>query len=251
MSKKHLENAGSPLARARTGREIYLTERVRLAGFEVTNRGLQPVAEMNEREWLEVGERLKSFEDSLGFLIGDWMAYGEMAWGKTYAEIAMLTGFARKTLYNYAYVCRKVQFSSRQENLDMVTFKHHATVAPLNRSWQEALLSYVAERGISVRQLQYLIRRISAKYGYIDSEVQDAFEPGRLFEWLDALLEDMQESQERTPSMIQQIAVQSRERHRLLREAAAKIEHPDGRMKLRQMLEDEIRFLQEYLEGLG
>lgn len=92
---------------------------------------------------------------SIGFIIGDWINYGEKKWGEKYVEATRKTGLDYQTLANYAYVARKIDFSCRQEKLG---FEHHAVVAKLKTPGQRKEWLEIAEReGLSKRRLRVSI----------------------------------------------------------------------------------------------
>jgi hypothetical protein len=96
--------------------------------FAITPTGIEFNEELSFEEWDDLGQKLAPIGKSIGFIIGDWINYGEKRWGDKYEEALQRTGMAYQTLANYAYVARKVQFSCRQEKLG---FEHHAVVAKL------------------------------------------------------------------------------------------------------------------------
>jgi hypothetical protein len=101
--------------------------------------------------------------NSIGFIVGDWINYGEKRYGKMYEEALQRTGLAYKTLRNLAYVSRKVELSLRKDNLD---WYKHDTVAKLKtddekRHW----LDMTEKHNLSVRRL-----RKSINFGRLATE---------------------------------------------------------------------------------
>lgn len=84
--------------------------------------------ELTRADWEETGRLLKMLDSSLQWLIGDLIVCGEdLHWGEQ-KQIAEAFGFDEGTVYNYSYVCRKVEISRRRETL---SFGHHQAVAAL------------------------------------------------------------------------------------------------------------------------
>jgi len=79
--------------------------------FAITPTGIQFNEELSFEEWDDLGQKLAPIAKSIGFIIGDWINYGEKRWGDRYEEALERTGMAYQTLRNYAYVARKVHLS--------------------------------------------------------------------------------------------------------------------------------------------
>ncbi|MBC2595659.1 hypothetical protein H5P28_15430 [Ruficoccus amylovorans] len=110
--------------------------------YRISPMGIEFTGEVSFQEWTDLGKKLGDAGRCLGFLIGDWINYGE---GKgprfygaeedengqkknIYTPAMKITGLDYNTLSTYAGVARKVKFSMRVENL---SFDHHRKVAPL------------------------------------------------------------------------------------------------------------------------
>jgi hypothetical protein len=102
-----------------------------LGNFGVTALGLawNQDAEISEAEWIAFNKALAKMDDAIQWVWGDLIAFGETKWGKTYSEVAALTGRDETTLYNYTYVSKHIQFSLRNENL---SWQHHKLIAPFS-----------------------------------------------------------------------------------------------------------------------
>ncbi len=120
--------------------------------FTITPTGINFHEELNFEEWDALGQKLAPIGKSIGFIIGDWINYGETAYGDKYKEALASTGIAYQTLANYSYVARKVEFSLRKENLD---WYQHATVAKLKTPEEKQHWLEMAEKhNLSVRRLR-------------------------------------------------------------------------------------------------
>lgn len=121
--------------------------------FVVTPKGLKIAEDVSQEDWEIFGDVILRFNGTIQWLLGDWLAYGENhQYGKTYEEVADLTGYKVETLYNFVWVAKRIDISSRNENL---SFKHHFLVASFeDKETQEAWLQTAAESNWSTRTLQ-------------------------------------------------------------------------------------------------
>lgn len=128
-------------------------------GVQMTGTGMILPDDFSEDDWLAVGEVVQKLEASIQWIIGDWMAFAERQWGKTYAMVAELTGYSYQTLRDYAYVARNVPQAIRHPEL---SFSHHRVVAALNLKdadlpdvdAQRYWLERAAEEGWSMARLR-------------------------------------------------------------------------------------------------
>lgn len=111
--------------------------------FRMTSTGIDPEnRSINKEKWQQLGDLLFRFEQSIQWLIGDWLLYGdEHEWGKT-DEIAEQFGYDKTTLYDYKSVAKRVPFELRSDRL---TFGHHKLVAGKEYAEQEIWLTRAAE----------------------------------------------------------------------------------------------------------
>ena len=138
----------------------------------VTPLGLDIIEELNFEEWSSLAPHIGEAARSLGFVIGDWLAYGERFAAQRplpgfedmpaqvatarYDNALLQTGLDRGTLHNYAYVSRGVPRSLRNERL---SWEHHKAVARLEpdgqRHWiKQAITENQAGRRMSSRRLR-------------------------------------------------------------------------------------------------
>lgn len=126
-----------------------------LGNFRLTRTGLEIEGVVTEEQWRNLGSLIGRIDTSVQWLLGDWMAYGERTWGKTYEQVAELTGYEIQTLRDYAWVARRVDLSSRKDKL---SFKHHKLVAHLDDpGLQRQWLDYALDNYLSVSQMQAAI----------------------------------------------------------------------------------------------
>ena len=134
--------------------------------FAITPTGIEFHQDLSYAEWDELGQKLTPIGKSIGFIIGDWINYGQKNYGEKYEEALASTGIPYQTLRNYTYVASRVGLSCRQDNLG---FEHHAVVAKLKPDEQEHWLEMTKNHSLSVRRL-----RKSINFGRLatDEEVQ-------------------------------------------------------------------------------
>lgn len=131
--------------------------------FSISSTGIQFNDELSFEEWDTLGQQLGEIGKSIGFIIGDWINYGEGRYGEKYEESLARTGLAYTTLAHYSYVARKIQFCLRKQNLD---YSVHATVAKLKTDEEKQRWLDMAEKhDLSVRRL-----RKSINFGRLATE---------------------------------------------------------------------------------
>ena len=138
--------------------------------FSITRCGIQFDGDLSFEEWNELGGKLADAERTIGFLIGDWINYGDGRYGDKYNEALAFTGLAYQTLRDYAYVARKVELSSREDNL---TFKHHLAVAKIKETEEQRYwLNQAVKEDLSVERL-----RKSINFGRVATEEEVEGDP--------------------------------------------------------------------------
>lgn len=121
--------------------------------------GLDPNTVMDEDEIETVGEILGLLQGSLAWLIGDFMLICERQYGKTTKEVADAFGLEPGTVHTYTWLCRKVDFSIRLDNLSPEV---HRVVATMNQADQRYWLQIASDNGWSVRALRAAIKEQNA-----------------------------------------------------------------------------------------
>lgn len=106
-------------------------------GCQMTPTGLVIPEGLTFEQWDQVGNGLQLVTDCLSFCIGDWLNYGERAYGEAYSQAEAMTGLSYQTLANAKWVAGSVEVSRRRESLP---FSYHADVAALPPRQQEQLL---------------------------------------------------------------------------------------------------------------
>jgi hypothetical protein len=138
--------------------------------FAITLTGIVFHEELSFEEWEALGQKLAPVGKSIGFIIGDWINYGEKHYGDKYEDAIKRTGMAYQTLRNYAYVARRVQLSCRHDNLG---FEHHYVVAKLkDADDQRHWLQMAVQHKLGKRRLQK-----SINFGRLATEQEVAGDP--------------------------------------------------------------------------
>lgn len=131
--------------------------------YTISRAGLDIHAELTFEEWQALGIELAPVAKSIGFIIGDWINYGDGRYGEKYTEALKLTGLSLATLQEYAYVARRVETSVRTEVLD---FTHHKVVAKVkDPEAQRKWLDTAVKENLSVARL-----RKSMNFGRLATE---------------------------------------------------------------------------------
>jgi len=128
---------------------------LQLGLFTLEKTGLRVTGQPTLTEWEECGKVLARIEGAVQFWIGDWVNYGERAYGDKYTTAIKTTRLEEVTLKDYAYVASHIEKSLRN---DFVPFSIHKIVAPLPRDKQEEILTKAAADELSVRAVKELIR---------------------------------------------------------------------------------------------
>lgn len=119
---------------------------------------LQLRESLTESEWLEMGEKLSLVERGHSWWIGDWWVFGESRYGarRALTDSPDWKGPKFQTCMNAASVCRAFETSRRRE---VLSFKHHALVAPLSTREAEDLLDLSVAANLSSVDLKAEISR--------------------------------------------------------------------------------------------
>ena len=111
---------------------------------------LAPADEMSFEQWQNLGATLQQIDASLPWWIGDWLNYGEWAWGEAYAQAVEITGMSVDRLNNYKWIANKIDVEQRRDDL---SWSHHRAVAAFAPELQADWLERAFENGWSVNEL--------------------------------------------------------------------------------------------------
>ena len=112
-------------------------------GFAVTLTGLEVYGKPTFEQWLEQGDYLWYAKQSIQFCIGDWILYGEKAYGSKYSQAIDETRYTLHSLQNIAYTCNAIPVPARREN---VSFSSHSEVASLSEVDREYALDMLQSK---------------------------------------------------------------------------------------------------------
>ena len=155
------------------------------SNFTIQKNGIVFHGELTKEEWHDLGNKLAYVAKSIGFIIGDWINYGEKLWGEMYVEAIQQTKLDYQTLRDFAYIARRVELSLRNDKLD---FNHHRVVAKLEPEDQQQWLAVAQKNDLSVRRLRMSINM--GRVVSIDEMNGDPADCGRpnYMTWLNKLL---------------------------------------------------------------
>ncbi len=105
--------------------------------------------------WRSMGHTLHAMEGGLPWWWGDWLNYGERAYGETYTQAIEVTGHKLQRLMNYKWVANAVDISVRRAAL---SWTHHRYVARLLPSQQRRWLGMAEAQGWSSTELLHALR---------------------------------------------------------------------------------------------
>jgi predicted HicB family RNase H-like nuclease len=112
---------------------------------------------------VSLGKKVAILADSTTWWIGDWLVFGQHAFGNRYRVAAAETGLDYQTLRNYAWVAASYPPSRRRDNL---SFGHHAEVASFSEDDQDAWLLRCSAERWSRNELRRRLR--AAKKGAVE-----------------------------------------------------------------------------------
>lgn len=128
---------------------------LRVGHFEITANGLLIDGAPDYDEWERLGIALRTVERGIQFALGDWLNYGEHAYGQKYSQALEETEYEYETLRKYVYVAKRIETGNR---FPILSFHHHMLIAPLDPDQQTYWLKYAAARDWSVADLRKALR---------------------------------------------------------------------------------------------
>lgn len=117
--------------------------------------GLQLSADIDFDAWAALGARMAPMTSACAWCLGDWLVFGERAYGQRYKTALEATSLDYQTLRNYAWVARTFPLSRRRDRL---SFQHHAEVAALPEPQQELWLMRAERSRWSRNELRRQLR---------------------------------------------------------------------------------------------
>jgi hypothetical protein len=157
-----LHRNASTKSRLKAGSVVVLMPQTSGPAFEggkeygtLPGMGLQLARRLSYDSWLRIGKQLSVIVNSSAWCLGDWLAYGEVAYTGRYRDAIESTSLDYQTLRNYAWVAKRFTLSRRRTAL---SFGHHAEVAALPEPEQEFWLRKAEGLGWSRNELRREVR---------------------------------------------------------------------------------------------
>lgn len=122
-----------------------------LGRFQVSPVGVMMEEDLTEDEWKAFFQLIQQLKSAYQWIIGDWANHGRDRLNWTYQNIADFTGYAEKTIRDWAYVCRQFPMSIR---IDILDFGHHQVLVGLAQPDKIRWLEYAAKERLSVAKLR-------------------------------------------------------------------------------------------------
>jgi hypothetical protein len=136
--------------------------------FSVDPTGIEFHEELSFDEWSNIGAKVVPMAKTIGFVVGDWINYGESRYGEKYVEALRETKMTLETLKQFSYVARNIEKCRRLHVLD---WSHHQVVAKIKNPDEQSRWLGIAENDrMSVRRLR---RSINAGRPLDAEEIKD------------------------------------------------------------------------------
>jgi hypothetical protein len=118
---------------------------------KLTTTGLELPGKLAYEAWRQVGLRLSCLREWTNFAVGDWLNYGEIHYGETYAQAASETHIPEDRLMILKYVSSRVAAKTR---IAGVQWSFHREVAKLEADEQTGWLARCKLHGWTLQQLK-------------------------------------------------------------------------------------------------
>ena len=133
------------------------TESISLAlPGRLTHTSLELPGDLPYEQWEKVGIKLRAIHGAVQWWIGDWLRYGEHAYGEMYSQALEATGKEYQTLNQAVWVAGAVEISRRRENL---SWSHHVEVAGLSPGDQDRFLNEATEKSWTRAELRSAVQK--------------------------------------------------------------------------------------------
>ena len=134
--------------------------------------------------WADLGARIGVYANGASWWLGDWLAFGQMKYGRRYRDAIAATGLDYQTLRNYAVVARRFAPDRRRRD---VSFQHHAEICALSEHEQDRWLDLAASSGWSRNELRRRVRAsLQAEGDEASAVVRLTVDAERARRWRDA-----------------------------------------------------------------
>ena len=125
--------------------------------YEISTIGWFPITDLEYDEWEFLKVYFLFWAGAIGFILGDWLNYGEHAFGEKYAQALDETERDYGTLRNYAFVCARIERGRRRGEL---SFSHHQEVAGLEPHVQDELLERAVVERWTTRDMRKAVSEL-------------------------------------------------------------------------------------------
>jgi hypothetical protein len=131
-----------------------------IGSFTLTPTGMITQGMPKFDEWVKCGDFIQKANKSVHFWLGDWLNFGEGAYGEEFAQEIDEVKFKYQTLQNDKWVAKRIAPSRRRES---ISFSHHAEVADLEPDEQEEMLTLAVEKNLPLSQFRKTVRHFKLK----------------------------------------------------------------------------------------
>jgi hypothetical protein len=104
-------------------------------------------------QWRDTGLAYARLGKAVQWWLGDWLVYGDQAFGELYAQAASETGYSEESLRGFQWVSGMIEPRHRNKNL---SWSHHQVAA--GQDEPEKWLNLAETAGWSVRELREAIK---------------------------------------------------------------------------------------------
>jgi len=126
------------------------------ATFSLGPLGLGVTGTPSYEAWAAYGGVLWTLGQATQWAVGDWIEFGERAYGEKYAQAEALSKRSPDALMTLAWVARRFPVSRRRE---ILSWSHHAEVAGLPPAEADALLDRAEAEGLTRAEVRILRRQ--------------------------------------------------------------------------------------------
>ena len=146
------------------------TDDIVYGAFTLTPTGLVTQGLPKFEEWISCGDFIKKANKSVHFWLGDWLNFGEGAYGEEFSQALDELDYSYNTLQNDKWVAKNIPPASRRRDL---TFSHHQEVADLLPEDQKILLDKAEEKKLSTKEFRQLARQYKLKQEVPEAEKKE------------------------------------------------------------------------------
>lgn len=119
--------------------------------FALTGSGQPPTFE----EWEQIGKFVRVANTACQWWWGDWLNYGEMAFGEACAQAIEETNWEKETLRNYAWVAARVPKANRHAD---IRFYMYSSIAKLTEDEQAEWVSRILNEKMNHQDLKAALK---------------------------------------------------------------------------------------------